>query len=80
MFYRFDNLKWDDFLKETLKKTEKLVKSIVHDGYASLILLKENKISVPRFLDEIADEIDVLENKKDSLFCNYNLLFYVYIL
>lgn len=25
----------------------------------------------PRFLDEIADEINTLENKKDTLFCKY---------
>lgn len=29
----------------------------------------ENEVYAPRFLDEIADEIDTLENKKDTLFC-----------
>lgn len=31
----------------------------------------ENEVYSPRFIDEIADEIDTLEDKKDSLFCEY---------
>lgn len=30
-----------------------------------------NGVYEPRFLDEIADEINTLENKKDTLFCEY---------
>lgn len=32
----------------------------------------ENEVYSPRFIDEIADEIDTLEDKKDSLFCEYS--------
>lgn len=32
----------------------------------------ENEVYSPRFIDEIADEIDTLEDKKDSLFCKYS--------
>lgn len=31
----------------------------------------------PRFLDEIADEIDTLENKKDTLFCEQKRIIYL---
>lgn len=31
----------------------------------------ENEVYSPRFIDEIVDEIDTLEDKKDSLFCEY---------
>ncbi|XP_011505719.1 PREDICTED: uncharacterized protein LOC105368407 [Ceratosolen solmsi marchali] len=65
---RSDNSKWNDFLKQTINATVQLIKLFIDDVFTPILSTEEHKIYTPRFLDEIAEEIDVLENKKDSLF------------
>ena len=59
-----------------MRKAEKFMKTTAFEVSIPSWLAGENEVYAPRFLDEIADEIDVLENKKDTLFCNYNFIFY----
>lgn len=58
-------------MKFTLRKLEKFVKTAAIELYIPAKETGDNQIYAPRFLDEIADEIDTLENKKDTLFCKY---------
>lgn len=39
----------------------------------------ENGRYSPRFVDEIADEIDLIEDKKDSLFSKFTYIVYSYL-
>lgn len=56
-------------MKFALRKAEKFVKTMAIELHIPSEETGENEVYSPRFLDEIADEIDTLENKKDSLFC-----------
>lgn len=56
-------------MKFALRKAEKFVKTVAIELHIPSEETGENEVYSPRFLDEIADEIDTLENKKDSLFC-----------
>ena len=59
-------------MKFALRKAERFVKTSAFEVSApSWLMTAENEVYAPRFLDEIADEIDVLENKKDTVFCKY---------
>ena len=71
MFYRADDSEWDQLVKFAMRKAEKFVKTAAFEVSVPSWLTGENEVYAPRFLDEIADEIDVLENKKDTLFCKY---------
>lgn len=54
-----------------MRKAEKFVKTVAFEVEVPSWATGENDQYTPRFLDEIADEIDTLENKKDTLFCEY---------
>lgn len=56
-------------MKFVLRKAEKFVKTVAIELHIPSEETGENEVYAPRFLDEIADEIDTLENKKDTLFC-----------
>ena len=56
-------------MKFALRKAEKFVKTVAIELHIPSEETGENEVYAPRFLDEIADEIDTLENKKDTLFC-----------
>lgn len=53
------------------RKTERFVKTMSFELTIPDTETGRNGSYEPRFLDEIADEIDTLENKKDTLFCKY---------
>lgn len=56
-------------MKFALRKAEKFVKTVAIELHIPSEETGDNEVYAPRFLDEIADEIDTLENKKDTLFC-----------
>lgn len=53
------------------RKAEKFVKTMSFELTIPDTEIGHNRAYEARFLDEIADEIDTLENKKDTLFCEY---------
>lgn len=53
-----------------VKQVEKFLKSSAIEVEFDNEVTEKGRYS-PRFIDEIADEIDVIEDKKDSLFSNY---------
>lgn len=53
------------------RKAERFVKTMSFELNIPDTETGRNGLYEPRFLDEIADEIDTLENKKDTLFCKY---------
>lgn len=75
LFRRSDESEWDQLVKFAMRKAERFVKTVAFEVNVPSWLTGENEVYAPRFLDEIADEIDVLENKKDTLFCNYEFIY-----
>lgn len=65
---RSTDSEWDQLMKFALRKIEKFVKTVAIELHVNSEETGENEVYAPRFLDEIADEIDTLENKKDTLF------------
>ncbi|XP_065174042.1 uncharacterized protein Osi2 [Atheta coriaria] len=64
---RADEPEWDQLVKFVMRKVEKFMKS------TALEISVDNEVTehgryTPRFVDEIADEIDVIEDKRDTLF------------
>lgn len=55
------------------RKAERFVKTMSFELTVPISETGRNGVYEPRFLDEIADEINTLEDKKDSLFCEYLL-------
>lgn len=53
------------------RKLERFVKTMSFELTLPDEQTGRNGAYEPRFLDEIADEMDTLENKKDTLFCEY---------
>ncbi|CAK9795212.1 hypothetical protein ANTPLA_LOCUS284 [Anthophora plagiata] len=70
---RSSDSEWDQLMKFALRKAEKFVKSVAIELHIPSEQTGENEVYAPRFLDEIADEIDTLENKKDTLFSRHQL-------
>lgn len=64
-------------MKFALRKIEKFVKTVAIELHVNSEETGENEVYAPRFLDEIADEIDTLENKKDTLFCEQKRIIYL---
>ncbi|XP_063919305.1 uncharacterized protein LOC135134537 [Zophobas morio] len=64
---RADEPEWDQLVKFGLRKIEKFLKSTAIEVQLDNEVTERGRYS-PRFIDEIADEIDVIEDKKDSLF------------
>ncbi|CAG2054016.1 unnamed protein product [Timema podura] len=67
---RADEPEWDQFVKFMLRKVEKFLKSTAIEVQFPSEITEQGRYS-PRFIDEIASEIDILEDKKASLFCKY---------
>lgn len=65
---RAEESEWEHFVKFLLRKVEKFVKSTALEVKIPEEITEEGRYS-PRFVDEIASEIDILEDKKASLFC-----------
>ncbi|XP_012248803.1 uncharacterized protein LOC100743329 [Bombus impatiens] len=70
---RSSDSEWDQLMKFVLRKAEKFVKTVAIELHIPSEETGENEVYAPRFLDEIADEIDTLENKKDTLFSRHQL-------
>ncbi|XP_071866313.1 DUF1676 domain-containing protein Osi2 [Bombus fervidus] len=70
---RSSDSEWDQLMKFALRKAEKFVKTVAIELHIPSEETGETEVYAPRFLDEIADEIDTLENKKDTLFSRHHL-------
>ncbi|XP_076295268.1 DUF1676 domain-containing protein Osi2 [Lasioglossum baleicum] len=70
---RSSDSEWDQLMKFALRKAEKFVKTVAIELHIPSEETGDNEVYAPRFLDEIADEIDTLENKKDTLFSRHQL-------
>ncbi|XP_045474146.1 uncharacterized protein LOC123680344 [Harmonia axyridis] len=64
---RSEDSEWDQLVKFASRKVEKFVKSTGLELDFDSEVTEQGRYS-PRFVDEIVDEIDVIEDKKDSIF------------
>ncbi|RZB40704.1 uncharacterized protein BDFB_005606, partial [Asbolus verrucosus] len=64
---RADEPEWDQLVKFGMRKIERFLKSTAIEVEFDNEVTEGGRYT-PRFIDEIADEIDVIEDKKDSLF------------
>ncbi|EFN89931.1 hypothetical protein EAI_15230 [Harpegnathos saltator] len=62
---------WDKMLNFMKRKTERFIKTMSFELTIPTSETGRNGAYEPRFLDEIADEINTLENKKDTLFSRH---------
>lgn len=63
---RADESEWDQFTKFLLRKVERFVKATAIEVRVPEEFTEEGRYS-PRFVDEIADELDIIEDKKASV-------------
>ncbi|XP_046610954.1 uncharacterized protein LOC124300678 [Neodiprion virginianus] len=70
---RSEESEWDQLVKFAARKAEKFVKTVAFEVEIPSEAVGENEVYAPRFLDEIADEIDTIENKKDTHFSRIRL-------
>ncbi|XP_035729348.1 uncharacterized protein LOC118444805 isoform X1 [Vespa mandarinia] len=68
---RSDESEWDQLVKFVSRKMEKFIKTMAIEIEVPTSEIGENEVYSPRFIDEIVDEIDTLEDKKDSLFSRH---------
>ncbi|XP_030754187.1 uncharacterized protein LOC115880982 [Sitophilus oryzae] len=64
---RSEDSEWDSLVKFGMRKVEKFLKSTAIEVDFDNEVTESGKYA-PRFLDEIAGEIDIIEDKKDTLF------------
>ncbi|KAJ8928848.1 hypothetical protein NQ314_018533 [Rhamnusium bicolor] len=64
---RADEPEWDQLVKFAMRKVEKFLKSTSIELAFDDEVTERGRYS-PRFIDEIVGEIDIIEDKKDSLF------------
>uniref|UniRef100_A0A1Y1MR37 Osiris 2 n=1 Tax=Photinus pyralis TaxID=7054 RepID=A0A1Y1MR37_PHOPY len=64
---RGDEPEWDQLVKFAARRVEKFLKSTGIEVKMNDEVTENGRYS-PRFVDEIADEIDIIEDKKDSYF------------
>ncbi|KAK4875552.1 hypothetical protein RN001_011974 [Aquatica leii] len=64
---RSDEPEWDQLVKFGMRRIEKFLKSTGIEVSINNDVTENGRYS-PRFIDEIADEIDIIEDKKDSYF------------
>lgn len=64
---RSEDSEWDALVKFGMRKIEKFLKSTAMEVDFDEDVTERGRYS-PRFIDEIADEIDVIEDKKDNIF------------
>ncbi|XP_067006756.2 uncharacterized protein [Anabrus simplex] len=69
---RADESEWDQFVKFLLRKVERFMKSMAIEVQFPQEVTEQGRYS-PRFIDEIASEIDLLEDKNDSPFLRTRL-------
>ena len=68
---RSDETEWEQFVKFLLRKVEKFVKSTALEVKVPEELTDGGRYS-PRFVDEIASELDVIEDKKAGIVSKLN--------
>lgn len=71
IFFRSEETEWDQLLNFMKRKAERFVKTMSFELTIPDTETGSDGSYKARFLDEIADEISILENKKDTLFCKY---------
>ncbi|XP_066146169.1 uncharacterized protein Osi2 [Euwallacea fornicatus] len=64
---RAEDSEWDALVKFGMRKIEKFLKATAIEVDFDEDVTERGKYA-PRFIDEISDEIDVIEDKKDSIF------------
>jgi Protein of unknown function (DUF1676). len=67
---RAEEPEWDQFVKFLLRKVERFLKSTAVEVQFPNEVTEGGRYS-PRFIDEIATEIDIIEDKNESSFCEY---------
>ncbi|XP_044019077.1 uncharacterized protein LOC122859513 isoform X2 [Aphidius gifuensis] len=70
---RSNKFELDQSMEFSVEKTDSFIKTSVVKTDVPPPRMRGIEVYAPRFLDEIADEIDTLENKKDSLFSRHRL-------
>lgn len=73
---RAEEPEWDQFVKFLLRKVERFVKSTAIEVQFPNEVTEEGRYS-PRFVDEIATEIDIIEDKNESPFCEYSVVIFL---
>lgn len=61
---------WDQLMKFALRKAERFLKSNAIEVQIPDEVTEGGRYQ-PRFIDEISDELDVIENKKAPLLCKF---------
>jgi hypothetical protein len=67
---RAEETEWDQFVKFLMRKVERFVKTTAVEVQFPNEVTEGGRYS-PRFIDEIATEIDIIEDKNESSFCEY---------
>lgn len=75
--FRSGASEWDELVQFAMRKAERFVKTVAIEVSVPSWITGDNEVYAPRFLDEVADEIDVLEDKKDTLFCKYQFNYFL---
>lgn len=69
---RAEEPEWDQFVKFLLRKVERFLKSTAIEVQFPNEVTEGGRYA-PRFIDEIATEIDIIEDKNESTFCKYSI-------
>ena len=67
---RAEEPEWDQFVKFLMRKVERFIKSTAIEVQFPNEVTNGGRYA-PRFIDEIATEIDIIEDKNESTFCKY---------
>lgn len=71
MLNRSGETEWDQMVNFMKRKMERFVKTMSFELAIPEPETALDEAYKPRFLTEIADELNVLEDKKDTVFCKY---------
>lgn len=73
---RADEPEWDQFVKFLLRRVERFLKSTAIEVKLPQEVTGDGKYA-PRFIDDIATEVDYLEDKTDTKFCEYSTSYHL---
>lgn len=71
MLNRSGETEWDQMVNFMKRKIERFVKTMTFELTIPDVETELDEAYKPRFMNEIFNELNVLENKKDPLFCKY---------
>lgn len=71
IFNRTDETEWDKMLNFMKRKVERFVKTMTFELTIPTSESDRDAAYEPRFLSDIFNEVNILEDKKDTLFCKY---------